>query len=207
MLTVETLGKIRRDHFVHGKSIKAIARDLGVSRNTVRKALRSEETEFSYERTMVARPKLGPYEGRLDALLEENAGKGLRAAGVRARRSLPVRLVARDRGHRRGDDDGEGGARAAVPLADDVRSGVSAGEPGDGIRRPQPGVRVLPGRLLARDLRQHEDGRGGGVRGQGAGVQPSLRAAPEPLSGRAGGVHPGRRLGEGPGREPGGDDA
>ena len=78
MLTVETLGKIRRDHFVHGKSIKAIARLRGVSRNTVRKALRSEETAFRYERKSVARPKLGPYQGRLDGLLEENASKSKR---------------------------------------------------------------------------------------------------------------------------------
>jgi len=49
-----------------------------VSRNTVRKVLRSQDTKFSYERTAVARPKLGPYERRLDALLEENAGKGKR---------------------------------------------------------------------------------------------------------------------------------
>lgn len=35
-------------------------------------------TEFSYARTTLARPKPGPYETRLDALLEENAGKGKR---------------------------------------------------------------------------------------------------------------------------------
>lgn len=78
MLTVETLRKIRRDHLVHGKSIKAIARDRGVSRNTVRKALRSEETAFQYERKTVSRPKLGPQQKRLEALLSENATKGKR---------------------------------------------------------------------------------------------------------------------------------
>ena len=36
MLVVETIAKIRRDHVVGGKAIKAIARDRGVSRNTVR---------------------------------------------------------------------------------------------------------------------------------------------------------------------------
>ena len=41
MLTVESIGKIRRDHFRDGKSIKAIARARGVSRNTVRTVLRS----------------------------------------------------------------------------------------------------------------------------------------------------------------------
>jgi DNA-binding transcriptional regulator LsrR (DeoR family) len=37
MLIVETIGRIRREHFVKGKSIKEIARDLKISRNTVRK--------------------------------------------------------------------------------------------------------------------------------------------------------------------------
>jgi DNA-binding CsgD family transcriptional regulator len=48
MLTVETVGKIRREHFIKGKTIKEIARDLKVSRNTVRKVLRSGETSFTY---------------------------------------------------------------------------------------------------------------------------------------------------------------
>jgi len=50
MLIVETIGRIRREHMVKGKSIREIARDLRVSRNTVRKVLRSGETSFSYQR-------------------------------------------------------------------------------------------------------------------------------------------------------------
>jgi hypothetical protein len=46
MLVVETIGRIRREHFVKGKSIKEIVRDLKVSRNTVRKVLRSGATCF-----------------------------------------------------------------------------------------------------------------------------------------------------------------
>ena len=41
MLVVETIGRIRREHLQKGKSIKEIARDLKISRNTVRKILRS----------------------------------------------------------------------------------------------------------------------------------------------------------------------
>ena len=48
MLVVETVARIRREFFVKGKSIKEIVRDLGVSRNTVRKVLRSGETAFAY---------------------------------------------------------------------------------------------------------------------------------------------------------------
>jgi hypothetical protein len=36
MLIVETIGRIRREHPVQGKSIKEIARDLRIPRNTVR---------------------------------------------------------------------------------------------------------------------------------------------------------------------------
>jgi len=42
MLVVETIAKIRRAYFVHGLPIKAICRDLGVSRKVVRKVIRSE---------------------------------------------------------------------------------------------------------------------------------------------------------------------
>ena len=73
MLVVETIGRIRREHFVQGESIKEIARDLRLSGNTVRKALRSEETSFSYERRVQPRPKLGRWKEELDRLLATNA--------------------------------------------------------------------------------------------------------------------------------------
>jgi orotate phosphoribosyltransferase-like protein len=59
MLVVETIGRIRREHCVKGKSIKEIARELKVSRNTVRKVLRSGATSFEYMRVVQPRPKLG----------------------------------------------------------------------------------------------------------------------------------------------------
>jgi DNA invertase Pin-like site-specific DNA recombinase len=46
MLIVETIGRIRREHLVKGKSIKEIARNLKISRNTVRKILRSGGHRF-----------------------------------------------------------------------------------------------------------------------------------------------------------------
>ena len=73
MLIVETIGRIRREHFVQGKTIREIARDLKLSRNTVRKVLRSGETSFSYERQVQPRPKLGRWKGELDQLLTGNA--------------------------------------------------------------------------------------------------------------------------------------
>ena len=57
MLVVETIAKIRRAYFVHGQPIKAICRELRVSRKVVRKVIRSEATEFRYEREVQPRPQ------------------------------------------------------------------------------------------------------------------------------------------------------
>ena len=48
MLCVETIGKIRRRRLVKQDSISGIARDLGLSRNKVKKALRSGVEPFEY---------------------------------------------------------------------------------------------------------------------------------------------------------------
>jgi predicted transcriptional regulator len=78
MLTVETIGRIRREHFLKGKTIRRIARDLKLSRNTVRKVLRSGETSFAYEREVQPRPKLGRWMAALEELLVGNAAKPVR---------------------------------------------------------------------------------------------------------------------------------
>ena len=72
MLVVETIAKIRRAYFIQGKSIKQICRELRVSRNTVRKVVRSGSTEFSYDRSTQPRPKIDPWRSELDAMLAEN---------------------------------------------------------------------------------------------------------------------------------------
>jgi transposase len=55
--------------------MKKIARDLHLSRNTVRKILRSGETDFVYERERQPMPRIGPWQGQLEQLLSTNAGK------------------------------------------------------------------------------------------------------------------------------------
>jgi hypothetical protein len=75
MLVVETIARIRREFFVKGKSIKEIVRELRVSRNTVRKVLRSEATSFSYQRKVQPLPRLGRWRDDLDRLLETNTSK------------------------------------------------------------------------------------------------------------------------------------
>ncbi len=69
---------IRREFSIRGKTIKEIARELHVSRNTVRKVLRSGATSFEYERKVQPQPKIGPWRPELDRLLMANNGKPAR---------------------------------------------------------------------------------------------------------------------------------
>jgi len=78
MLVVETIAKIRLAYFQHEKPIKQICRELKVSRKVVRKVIRSGQTEFSYERDVQPRPKIGPFRDDVDRLLSENAKRSRR---------------------------------------------------------------------------------------------------------------------------------
>lgn len=78
MLVVETIAKICRAYYSQGKSIKEICRELLVSRKVVRKVVRSNATEFRYERSRQPLPRIGPWRERLDALLDENDGRSVR---------------------------------------------------------------------------------------------------------------------------------
>src|SRR6185436_6060184 len=78
MLVVETIAKVRRAYFVQGKAIKAICRDLGLSRKVVRKVLRSGATELRYERSVQPLPKLGRWRDDLDRLQTANEARPAR---------------------------------------------------------------------------------------------------------------------------------
>ncbi len=78
MKGVDTIARIRREFFVRGRSIKEIVRDLHVSRNTVRKVVRSGRTAFEYAREVQPLPKLGQWRFDLDELLAANAVKAAR---------------------------------------------------------------------------------------------------------------------------------
>jgi transposase len=77
MLTVETIARVRREH-ARGKSIRAIARELRLSRKTVTKYLASGDTDARYERQAQPYPQLGPFLAELDRLLEANESQPLR---------------------------------------------------------------------------------------------------------------------------------
>ena len=74
MLVLETVLRIRRE-FASGKAIKAIARDLRLSRKVVRKAIREPDAEFAYRRAVQPLPRLAPFQARLDELLEEDEAR------------------------------------------------------------------------------------------------------------------------------------
>ena len=79
MLDVERWAELRREHFVRGVSIKELARRTGLSRNTVRLALRSQSPP-RYERT-VAPSKLDPFREEIHELLRRDP----KLPGVRVR--------------------------------------------------------------------------------------------------------------------------
>lgn len=72
MLKVEQYERIRRQVKVEGKAIREVARELGHSRKTVRKALALSEPP-GYRRTApIKRPVVGAVEGIIDRWLEED---------------------------------------------------------------------------------------------------------------------------------------
>ena len=73
MIGVDKIGEIRRAYFEQHRSIKEIVRTLSVSRATVRKVVRSKQTEFKYERGVQPSPKLGDWVEVLTEILENEA--------------------------------------------------------------------------------------------------------------------------------------
>ena len=71
MVGVEQWAELRREHFVRGVSIKELARRFGIDRNTVRRALRSEEPPV-YRRAP-AGSKLDAFKPEIHKLLGEDA--------------------------------------------------------------------------------------------------------------------------------------
>ena len=73
---MDTIAKVRRAYFVEKHSIKRIARDLRLARNTVRTIVRAEdETERRYERDHQPMPQLGAFIEKLDAMLAANVAR------------------------------------------------------------------------------------------------------------------------------------
>src|SRR5205823_2252886 len=98
---------------------------LKVSRNTVRKVLRSGETSFEYERAVQPRPKLGRWASELDGLLIANVAKSAREQLTLIRIFEELRGRGYDGGYdavrryarRWSQERGQSTAAAYVPLS------------------------------------------------------------------------------------------
>jgi transposase len=69
---VEIYGRVRRAVRVEGRSQRAVAREFGLSRETVRKMLQYAVPPGYQRQQPIKRPKLGPWLGVIDAILEDD---------------------------------------------------------------------------------------------------------------------------------------
>src|SRR6516225_6216770 len=72
MYTVEIYARVRRAVLVEGKSRRAVARDFGLARKTVSKMLEYSLPPGYRRQAPIRRPKLGPWQGVIDAILSED---------------------------------------------------------------------------------------------------------------------------------------
>jgi transposase len=72
MYTVELYARVRRAVLVEGRSQREVAREFGLARKTVRKMLAYSLPPGYQRQKPVRRPKLGPWQGAIDAVLEED---------------------------------------------------------------------------------------------------------------------------------------
>jgi transposase len=69
---VEIYGRVRRAVRVEGKSQRAVAREFGLSRETVRKMLQYAVPPGYQRQQPIKKPKLGPWIGVIDAILSDD---------------------------------------------------------------------------------------------------------------------------------------
>jgi transposase len=72
MFEVEIYGRVRRAVFVEGRSQRAVAREFGLSRETIRKMLQYAVPPGYQRQQPINRPKLGPWVGAIDAILNDD---------------------------------------------------------------------------------------------------------------------------------------
>jgi hypothetical protein len=130
MIGVDLIGQIRRAFFDQRRPIKEIVRTLSVSRSTVRKVIRGQETEFRYARGVQPARKLGEWIAALTEILEAEA-----SLPKRERRSTQ-RLFEELRG--RGYDGAHDSVHRFAKAWREERARVPAGR---SLPRRRPGCR------------------------------------------------------------------
>jgi transposase len=123
MLTVETIAKVRRTYHRDKKSIRQIAKDMNLARNTVRKIIRSAETEMNYERKSQPLPQLEPHKKQLIQTLKRIYKNRLKDGKVRScslkncnTKDLPEVMIPSD-GLSNNGVDRDKGSKVFIPLA------------------------------------------------------------------------------------------
>jgi transposase len=89
MYQVEIYGRIRRAVLVEGRSQRSVAREFGLARVTVRKMLGYSIPPGYQRKEPAKRPKLGPWVGVIDAILEEDKTKPAKQRHTAKRSSPP----------------------------------------------------------------------------------------------------------------------
>ena len=154
MYKVELYARVRRACMVEGMSTREAARVFGLHRDTVRKMLQYSVPPGYRRESPPRRPKLDPYRGVIDRILEDDRSL------PKKQRHTAKRIYASESGarlHRQVHDSQGLREGAAPPDTGDVRSAVPS--------RGRCPVRLRPGQ--------------GGHRGSGA-DRPLLRAGPSP---------------------------
>ena len=120
---MELYARVRRAVHVDGRSQREVAREFGLARKTVRKMLEYPAPPGYQRQKPVRRPKLGPWQGVIDAILEEDktAAEEAAAHGQADLRAVASRARLHGRLH-----DREG-----------LRAPVEAWRPGD-VRAAEP---------------------------------------------------------------------
>src|SRR3982075_2315467 len=72
MYSVEIYGRVRRAVYVEGMSERQVAREFGLARETVRKMLQYAVPPGYRRQQPIKRPKLGPWLGVIDAILNDD---------------------------------------------------------------------------------------------------------------------------------------
>src|ERR1700751_4184935 len=75
MYTVELYARVRRAVHVEGRSQREVAREFGLARKTVRKMLAYPAPPGYQRQKPVLRPKLGPWQDAIDAILEQDKSR------------------------------------------------------------------------------------------------------------------------------------
>ena len=74
MVHMETIRKVRIA-ISRGMSIRGVARKFNLSRETIRKIIRTDQTEFTYKRRLQHYPALDPWLEYLEKMLAEDNQK------------------------------------------------------------------------------------------------------------------------------------